>query len=554
MIRLRRVTVLCVAVIMAMGSFCIAYGEECIADEAAVSEITLTGERIETDQADYYTGDINVNFSADCDAGISRVRLFVDGVEVAASDYTGTGEGIETPQGEVVNAESAAEPGEPAKTADAAEPVTAISDELVIDSKVLPETGAGDFAHIGEIVIEDVNGNTESREFEFFANTASTQTEALKEIKALGATGVSVINADTYLLKVNIGCNVVTVYKKNSEGEYEPIKRMTCSSAKAGYSTPTGTFTIGPEGRRCGKSKWALLSGGTSYAQYLVRFNGGKCFHSVIYQKRERNDRMQIKTYNTLGTCQSGGCVRLRVIDAKWIYDNCPNGTVVEVYKDTKDPGPLGKKEYKKLPTTASGYGWDPTDPDTGNPANGGDGKPMGSIIDSAKQNIAKKRYAISKDRFGYTGKAYRPEVTVEGLVAGRDYKIVYPADCKSVGTHYITIKGINNYRSKVQVPFKIVVARKNITKIYQKSSRQFTVKWEKANSKMRGYRLYYSTDPNFKKNCKKVWVRPNTHNYFRVKGAVRNKYYYVKVRVYMKTSSGARYSLWSDVRKIKLR
>lgn len=38
------------------------------------------------------------------------------------------------------------------------------------------------------------------------------------------------------------------------------------------------------------------------------------------------------------------GCVRLTVEDAKWIAENCPEGTTVEIY-DGEDPGPLGKPE-----------------------------------------------------------------------------------------------------------------------------------------------------------------------------------------------------------------
>ena len=61
------------------------------------------------------------------------------------------------------------------------------------------------------------------------------------------------------------------------------------------------------------------------------------------------------------------GCVRLTVEDAKWIYDNCPSGTYVEVY-DSDDPGPLGKPEAMKLDADSPNKGWDPTDPDERNP------------------------------------------------------------------------------------------------------------------------------------------------------------------------------------------
>ena len=51
----------------------------------------------------------------------------------------------------------------------------------------------------------------------------------------------------------------------------------------------------------------------------------------------------------------------------KWIYDNCPSGTYVEIY-DSEEPGPLGKPEAMKLDADSPNKGWDPTDPDERNP------------------------------------------------------------------------------------------------------------------------------------------------------------------------------------------
>ena len=61
------------------------------------------------------------------------------------------------------------------------------------------------------------------------------------------------------------------------------------------------------------------------------------------------------------------GCVRLTTEDAKWIADNCPSGTSVEIYDD-EDPGPLGKPEAVKIDADDVKRGWDPTDADENNP------------------------------------------------------------------------------------------------------------------------------------------------------------------------------------------
>ena len=64
---------------------------------------------------------------------------------------------------------------------------------------------------------------------------------------------------------------------------------------------------------------------------------GNYLFHSVPYAKKSFNS-MKYKGYNKLGTNCSHGCVRLALMDAKWIWNKCPKGTKITVYK-SKDPG-----------------------------------------------------------------------------------------------------------------------------------------------------------------------------------------------------------------------
>lgn len=67
------------------------------------------------------------------------------------------------------------------------------------------------------------------------------------------------------------------------------------------------------------------------------------------------------------GTRASAGCIRLRVCDAKWIYDNISRGTIVEFYSDL-NPGPLGKPVAQVISGNTECRGWDPTDQAEGNP------------------------------------------------------------------------------------------------------------------------------------------------------------------------------------------
>lgn len=166
-----------------------------------------------------------------------------------------------------------------------------------------------------------------------------------------------------YELYVNATQNVVTVYKKDSKGKYTvPVRAMRCSTGKPGTSTPRGVFKTKQ------KYLWKILMGDV-YGQYSTRIIGGVLFHSVPYEKPQKN-LLMLGEYNKLGHSVTHGCVRLTTADSKWIYDNCPLGTVVRIY-DSNKPEPLGRSSsYRILVTRPRPRGWDPTDPDSANPYN----------------------------------------------------------------------------------------------------------------------------------------------------------------------------------------
>ena len=153
--------------------------------------------------------------------------------------------------------------------------------------------------------------------------------------------------------------NCITVYTPDENGEYTiPYKAMVCSTGLYN-ATPSGTYQIST------KYRWRELYGGV-YGQYATRIHGAILFHSVPYYTKS-NDNLCTDKYNKLGQQASMGCVRLTTEDAKWIADNCPSGTSVEIYDD-EDPGPLGKPEAVKIDADDVNRGWDPTDPDENNP------------------------------------------------------------------------------------------------------------------------------------------------------------------------------------------
>lgn len=162
-----------------------------------------------------------------------------------------------------------------------------------------------------------------------------------------------------YYICINRKQNCITIYTLDEQGEYTvPYKAMICSTGLYN-ATPRGTFQIST------KYRWRELYGGV-YGQYATRIHGGVLFHSVPYYKKSESALCTDK-YNKLGQQASMGCVRLTVEDAKWIAENCPAGTTVEIYDDD-EPGPLGKPESLKIDTDSPNKGWDPTDPAENNP------------------------------------------------------------------------------------------------------------------------------------------------------------------------------------------
>ena len=159
-----------------------------------------------------------------------------------------------------------------------------------------------------------------------------------------------------YLVAVNRAMCTITVYKKDSNGNYTvPIKAMACSVGRSGHQTPTGRYNT------TNRYDWRLMVD-NSYGRYAIRIKGSIMFHSVCYYtKNEAN--LEYEEYNKLGSPASLGCIRLCLSDIKWIYDNCPTGFPTVIYDDTSSPGPLGKPTSIKIDVNdVEKRGYDPTD------------------------------------------------------------------------------------------------------------------------------------------------------------------------------------------------
>ena len=219
-----------------------------------------------------------------------------------------------------------------------------VSCEDAVDGKVECSVSSYSTSKVGTykvtISAKDIAGNSSSKTITLTVNK-------------------KIVNTKPYYIEVIRNQNVVVVYGLDSNNDYTRVVKVFTVSVGKNGNTPTGTFST-TKGNR-----WGSLFGGV-YGQYSTRITGHILFHSVPYYKASP-DQLEWEEYNKLGTAASAGCIRMRVIDVKWIYDNCPVGTKVKIY-DGSLPKGVSKPSVAKISASSPNRGWDPTDPDSRNP------------------------------------------------------------------------------------------------------------------------------------------------------------------------------------------
>lgn len=194
--------------------------------------------------------------------------------------------------------------------------------------------------------------------------TASSPAEQPEDSSAQDGDAAHVNEPDygnEYYIVVYTGSQNVLIYRKGADGKFNDlVKCFICSSGKKGHSTRLGMYSI------IRRYRWRLLVGDV-YGQYSTGFSSSYLFHSVPYLEENDPSSLDMDEYNKLGQPASKGCIRLCVRDAKWIFENCPDGTqinIVDDYNDTPGEPLLPLIDEKKF------AGWDPSDPDPDSPYN----------------------------------------------------------------------------------------------------------------------------------------------------------------------------------------
>jgi len=126
-----------------------------------------------------------------------------------------------------------------------------------------------------------------------------------------------------YKLYVDISDQKVYAFAWNGSNYSTKVRTMVCSTGKDGTPTPMGTYHT--YGRM--SDEWYYFPQYNCYAKWAVGIVGGILFHSITFD----SSKHQVGSEASLGRKASHGCIRLKIEDAKWIWDNCLMGTTVVI-------------------------------------------------------------------------------------------------------------------------------------------------------------------------------------------------------------------------------
>lgn len=197
-------------------------------------------------------------------------------------------------------------------------------DELVANkyyTKAIDKLSNYDSSLLTENEISEVENKINSiklfREEYVDEDTEYTSNAILQEITPNNINTLSIISKTPYLIYLSLSKQTTYVYK-NIDNSWSLEKEFPCSTGIEGQETPKGVFYITNRG------DWFYSDEFKQGGKYWIQFMGDYLFHSVPF------DQSQSKILDdTLGTPSSHGCIRLKVEDSKWLYNNLPNDTKI---------------------------------------------------------------------------------------------------------------------------------------------------------------------------------------------------------------------------------
>lgn len=123
-----------------------------------------------------------------------------------------------------------------------------------------------------------------------------------------------------YLLITDIGRQKIHVFRQ-LEHDWVHLQSFDCSTGLNTSPTTRGIFTITSRG------PWFYSERLSSGAKFWMRFNEQYLIHSIPMDRHMNI----IAGEDVVGEKRSNGCIRLMPQDAKWIYENVPDGTTIVI-------------------------------------------------------------------------------------------------------------------------------------------------------------------------------------------------------------------------------
>lgn len=166
-------------------------------------------------------------------------------------------------------------------------------------------------------VYSDANG---------FLKKANEKAELNKAKARLDAKAAKTSSSTGYLLLCDRSTCYTAVYT-GSKGNWKRVKFWQCCVGASVTPTPKGSYTV--EGK-----EYVFHGEENSYSCYYgVVFNSARelMFHSVGYKNNGSQKDKDI-IFSNLGSWASHGCVRLKLENAKWLYDHMTTGTKVVIF------------------------------------------------------------------------------------------------------------------------------------------------------------------------------------------------------------------------------
>jgi len=130
--------------------------------------------------------------------------------------------------------------------------------------------------------------------------------------------GIDYSNCQDFRIEVDLAQQRLVVFYKD-----DILREMVCSGGAPESPTPVGEFVTTQ------KIEYAWVEKFGVGAYYWIRFFEDYLIHSVPF---DADGDMILEEFEKLGNPASHGCIRLRLEEAKWLYEALPLGVKVVIY------------------------------------------------------------------------------------------------------------------------------------------------------------------------------------------------------------------------------